>query len=298
MFRFVSNLARLAALLIVAMVATACVAAAGAAPSGPASPDPSTPAKSDRIVFRVSWEGGFVPPEILLGRLPIVVIYEDGRVITQGPQIAIYPGPLMPNLVERTLSPAALERLIELARDKDLLKTVHYDFPGIADAADTVLEINIDGESYRVSAYALAEAGVDLNGGPDSLLTPEEVAGRTALREFIDALTGVPASDFVDEEHAFDVTRLQVYAGPAAIVPDSELPGEQPAVDWPLDDLAAAGEAVENAPTDVRCQVLEGDDLASVLPMLTDANSLQTFRSNGELYSLVVRPLLPGETGC
>jgi len=297
-FRYVSNLARLTALMIVALVATACVAAAGAAPSGPASPDPSTPGKSDRIVFRVSWEGGFVPPEILLGRLPIIVVYEDGRVITQGPQLAIYPGPLMPNLVERTLSPEALDRLIELARDKDLLKTIHYDFPGIADAADTVLEINVDGESYRVSAYALAEAGVDVNAGPNSQLTPEEIAGRAALSEFIDALTSIPASDFVDEEHAYEITRLQVFAGVAVVVPDSELPGEQPAVEWPLDDLATAGEAVENAPTDMRCQVLEGDDLESVLPILQDANSLQTFRSGDELYSLVVRPLLPGESGC
>ena len=35
----------------------------------------------------------------------------------------------------------------------------------------------------------------------------------------------------------------------------------------------------------------------TLLPLLDDANSLSTFRSEGQLYSLIVRPLLPGETG-
>jgi hypothetical protein len=247
-------------------------------------------------IFRVSWDGGFVTPETLLGRLPLIVVYPDGRVLTQGPQVAIYPGPLMPNLVERTLSADALERLIELARDKDLLKTIHYDFPGIADAADTVLEIRLDGETYRVSAYALAEAGAGIDPGIE--LGEATVQGRAALREFIDALTAVPAADFVDQEHPFVMTGLRLYASVAAIAQDSEFPGEQPPVAWPLEDLATAGEPVANSPVDVRCQVVDGDDLATLLPILLDANSLSVFKSEGEYYTLIPRPLLSDETGC
>lgn len=288
MFRAASNLARLSALLAVAIVATACVGTVGAAPSGKA-------VNSDQVVFRVSWDGGFVTPEMLLGRLPLVVVYADGRVVTQGPQILIYPGPLMPNLREHTLTEDALARLIELAREKGLLKTVHYDMPGIADAPDTVLEVNIDGKSHRVSAYALAES-VDLEAGFD--LDPADIEGRKALRQFIDALTAIPAEDFVDEEHPLVLEGLRIYASKAVIAPNSELPGEQPAIDWPLADLAVAGEPVENSPIEVRCQVVEGEDLAELLPVLQDANALQTFRSEGELYSIIVRPLLPGEAGC
>jgi hypothetical protein len=287
-FRVATRLARPAALLMVAIVAAACVGTAGAAPTG-------KPVKSDQVVFRVSWDGGFVTPEMLLGRLPMVVVYADGRVITQGPQILIYPGPLMPNLLERTLSEEALQRLVDLAREKGLLKTEHYDLPGIADAPDTVLEINLDGKSYRVSAYALAEA-LDLEADFD--LDQAAIEGRKALREFIDALTSIPEAGFVDEEHPFEISRLQLYAGKAVVVPNSELPGEQPAIDWPLTDLETAGSAVENSPIDVRCQVVEGDELATVLPLLQGANALSTFRSAGELYSMIVRPLLPGETGC
>lgn len=295
MFRAVMRLARPAALFLASLSLVACVGSAGAvSPSGPPSGSPD-PVDLNTPVFRVGWDGGFVMPEALLGRLPIVVVYADGRVITQGPVPAIYPGPLMPNLQERTLSAEALARLIELARDKDLLRTVQYDHPGIADAPDTVLEIELDGKSYRVSANALAEASVD---GTDVGLDRASIDGRAALREFIDALTGIPSSDFTDREHPYVTAGVRIYSGKAAIVPNSELPGEQPAVDWPLGDLGSAGAAVDNGAIDVRCQVVEGDNLDTVLPLLEGANSLQTFRSEGELYSLIVRPLLPGETGC
>ena len=298
MFRAALRLMRPAALFLVALSLAACAGSAGAI--GPSAPMSSpTPADPDRPIFRVSWDGGFVAPGTILGRLPMVVVYADGRVITQGPQLEIYPGPLMPNLVERTLSADALARLIELARDKDLLRTVHYDFPGIADAPDTVLDIELDGKTYRVSAYALAEVGMELGiEARPAGLDEATIAGRAALREFIDALTAIPASDYVDDEHPYVVTGLRVYAGKALIVPDSEFPGEQPARDWPLEDLATAGEDASNPAIDVRCQVIEGEDLATVLPLLEGTNILSTFVSGDELYSLIVRPLLPGESGC
>ena len=293
MFRAVSRLARPAALLAVAVMAAACVGGAGAAGPTP-SPDPEDP---DQVIFRVSWEGGFVTPEMLLGRLPVIAVYADGRVITLGPVPAIYPGPFMPNLLEQTLSKEALASLIQLARDKDLLKDVKYDFPGIADAADTVLEINLDGKSYRLSAYALAEA-VDGGVAPAIEVPPADVAGRAAMREFIDALTGMPADSFVDEQHAYAFHALRLYVTKAAIVENSEFPGEQPPIVWPLDDLATAGEPVENSPVGARCLVVEGDDLATIKPMLEGANQLSVFASEGEFYSLIPRPLYPDESGC
>lgn len=291
MFRSALRFARPGALLLASLSLIACVGSAGAGASS-SSPDP---VNANTPVFRVSWDGGFVTPEMLIGRMPIITVYADGRVITNGPVPAIYPAPLMPNLLERTLSPAGLERLIELARDNDLLKTVHYDFPGIADAADTVLEIQLDGKTYRVTAYALAEAGVDV-AAPG--LDQATIDGRDDLRAFVDALTAIPAADFVDEEHLYAFDGVRIFAGKAVVVPDSELPGEQPAIDWPLADLATAGEKIDNGVLDLRCQVVEGEDLSEILPILQGANALQTFRSEGELYSVIVVPVLPGETGC
>ena len=295
MLRAALRLARPAALMLAALSLVACVGSAGAAAPSPTPSESPKPVNPDLPIFRVSWEGGFVTPEMLLGRVPMVTVYADGRVITEGPQPAIYPGPLMSHLLERRLSAEALERLIDLARDKDLLRTVHYDFPGIADAPDTVLEIQLDGTTYRFSAYALAEAGVDV-AAPG--LDAADIAARADLRAFVDALTGIPASDFIDAEHAYTVERVRIYAGKAVIVPGSELPGEQPSIDWPLADLATAGTGLDNAVLDMRCQVVEGEDLAEVMSLLSGANSLQTWSSGGELYSLIAVPMLPGDAGC
>ena len=68
-------------------------------------------------------------------------------------------------------------------------------------------------------------------------------------------------------------------------------------VEWPLEDLATAGESAGDG-LGIRCQVVTGDDLETVLPLLEGANSATPFRSGGADYSLIVRPLLPGESGC
>lgn len=126
-------------------------------------------------------------------------------------------------------------------------------------------------------------------------LDPAVIEGRAALRSFIDALTAIPAGDFVDEEHAFEITALRIYASKAIQATDADAQLAPPAIDWPLGDLATAGVPQPNSPIGARCQAVKGDDLAKVLPILQDANTLQTFTSNGQPASLIVRPLLPGE---
>ena len=295
MLRLALRLARPAALLLVAAVATACTGTAGAA--GPsATPVPSPTPNPDRVVFRVDWDGGFVAPGTVLGRLPQVVVYADGRVVMPGAQIEIYPGPLMPALQVRTLTPDALARLVQLARDKGLLRDAHYDFAGIADATTTVLAVDIDGRRSTVSAYALMEAGADGSDWADAMDDATK-AGRAALREFIDALTGVPESGYTGPWAGYTPTALRIHASPAGPRPDDVVPAGDP-VAWPLADLGAAGTPVGDGLLGFRCQVVSGDDLATVRPVLDDANQLTLFRSGGGEWSLIVRPLLPGETGC
>src|SRR3954471_17026664 len=89
--------------------------APGAGPSPEGSPAPATPGADDALVLRVSSAGGFVPPSALVGRLPETSVYADGRVIFNGPVPAVYPGPALPNLQWATLSPAALQQLLDKA---------------------------------------------------------------------------------------------------------------------------------------------------------------------------------------
>ena len=293
MFRAAFRLARPAALVAIAAVAAACVGSAGAAGSTPSS----KPVDPDKVIFRVSWEGGFVTPDMLLGRLPVVAVHADGRVITQGPVLAIYPGPFMPNLQERTLSEAGLERLIMLAREQDLLKDVHYGFPGIADATDTVLEINLDGESYRVSAYALAEAGFEGEIAPAIELEPAEVEGRAALREFIDALMTIPETDYVDQPHAYEFEALRLYVKPAEIIENSE---------FRASSRRSPGRSMTSRPrarrSTTRLSIAASSSKAPISrPSCRSCRartSCPSSKSEGALYSLIPQPLYPAESGC
>jgi hypothetical protein len=286
-FRAALRLASPAAILITALVVGACVAPAGAAnPSATAAADPDT------VIIRVDLEGGFVAPSVTYGRLPVVVVTADGRVITQGPQVEIWPGPLMPNLQVRTLTPAALASLLDQARQQGLLADASYDFPGIADVPTTVLRITVDGVTSTVSAYALGEAGTDDAMGQP--LDPATADGRAAVRSFIDALTGLPDSAFSDEAAAYRATSLRLIATPYVPQPDADWQ----VVAWPLADLGTAGETPLPGDDSLRCQVITGDDVATVLPLLEGANQQTPFRSGDADYTLVVRPLLPGESGC
>ena len=73
--------------------------------SGPVTESASLPAGDDTVVLRVEHRGGFVPPQWLASRLPMVSVYADGRVISDGPVPAIAPGPALPNLLQGRITP-------------------------------------------------------------------------------------------------------------------------------------------------------------------------------------------------
>ena len=68
---------------------------ASAAATGDTGPATATvaPAAAEALVLRAEYTGGFVSPSVTAARLPLVSVYADGRVITEGPVAAIYPGP-------------------------------------------------------------------------------------------------------------------------------------------------------------------------------------------------------------
>jgi hypothetical protein len=287
-FRAALRLAAPAAIALTAIVAAACAAPAGAINP---SASPNAAIDPDSVVIRVDWEGGFVPPGVNLSRLPLVLVTADGRVITQGPQDAMYPGPLLPNLQVRTLTPEALADLLERAADDGLLVDAEYAGGPIADAATTVLRITVDGVTYTQSAYALYES-LDASGMEQPADAPG-AEGRAAMRSFLDALSGLPDDAYTGASLPYVADGMRVYS--SEFVPDPAADWQP--VQWPLEDLATAGESAGEG-LGIRCQVVTGDDLASVLPLLEDANGATPFRSGGADYTLIVRPLLPGERGC
>ena len=253
------------------------------------------PSGANELVLRIATGGGFVPVEFNLRSLPGISIYGDGRMIVEGPVIEIYPGPAMPNLQVRQLTEEAVQALLRQARVAGLLGAdATFDYPCVTDLPTTTFTVVAEGRTHTVSAYAL--------GFTEAPEEPAQCPGvdaeaRQALYDFEvkigDLASWLPEGSFGPEE-PFEPSEMRVYVLPYR--GDPEL--EQPPVDWPiLPELDRFGEPDANM-TDVRCGVVAGDDLSTLLPEAQSANQLTPWVSDSGEFALVFRPLLPDEHTC
>ena len=266
-------------------------------PAGTPTPEPSAYPQGTRdVVVRIEHTGGFVPQEFLVTRLPLVSLYGDGRVLTEGPQIMIYPAPALPNVQMGILNDEGIQMILQAAEEAGLLEgDKHYSLDTIAADATTVFTITAGGGTHTVSAYAL-----DVTDTPD--VPADEVEARKKLVEFqakvVDYMSWLPETAIDAPQTAYPIERLQVISQPAGLYApgdDSIDPGE---MEWPLETpLAELGEPFEFM-EQARCVVLEGEELDSMLTALQDANQLTRWQSGGEEYSFHIRPILPDEQGC
>ena len=120
---------------------------------------------ADDVVISVTNEGGFVPAGFAFVNPPIALVSGDGRALSTGPVAAIFPGPLLPNILQRSISPEAVQQLLAEADELGLLADIVYEDPtNIADAGTTIVAITVDGTTYRHAAYAL---GLEPDGESD-----------------------------------------------------------------------------------------------------------------------------------
>ena len=246
----------------------------------PATTPPATtpgiehPVGADDVVLRIGYEGGFVPIEQAFLNLPTLLVTGDGRLIVQGPQIEIYPGPLLPNMQVRTVSEAGIQQLLDMAAKHGLLTDREYTNPtNIADAPDTVVVINANGDTYEHRAYALAE------GESDEL--------RQALAAFVSEATGpwlYEENPELGPEQSFEADAYLIRSFPDPILEGYEV--EPTIVEWP-----AAAPSLADA---TECLAVPADQVGDVL---ADANQLTFFTSDGATYQIAAKPQLPGD-GC
>lgn len=269
-------------IVVLALVMTACGGTDGFARDRPHG--------SDEVVLRVELVGGFVPREYHLASFPWFTLYGDGRILTQGAQIEIYPQPALPPVVMRQVSARAIDRIAAAAVDAGLDRDARYSNASVADAPTTVFTLTVDGRTFTTEVYAL---GIE-----DPTGDRDEEAARARIAAFHEDLTNlsgwIPA-DELGEEEVYEPDAWRIFVQPYGRDDVDEGLEQQPK-DWPLSDrpLATFGEPGEVA----RCGTVEGPDADAVLDAARDANQLTPWRSAGEEWRLIFRPLLPDESGC
>ncbi|MEQ8439332.1 MAG: hypothetical protein RIB65_17715 [Ilumatobacter fluminis] len=231
------------------------------------------PTGADEVVVSIAYEGGFMTMEATFAQLPSLLVTGDAREFSLGPQIEIYPGPLLPNVQLADIGEAGIQELLALADEHGLLQDREYDADtNVADASDTVVTISANGETYVHRAYALG-----LGGGPGMT---EETGDRAELQAFVDAALMTLGTS---ETEAFEADAYLVRSFPIDDVSGYEI--EPTIVEWTVDgvDLAAASDCVE----------IPADQVAD---LFVDANQLTFFEQDGTTYQLAVKPQLPGDS--
>ncbi|MBI4728996.1 MAG: hypothetical protein HY775_05775 [Acidobacteria bacterium] len=245
----------------------------------------SHPSGARDLVLRVSTGGGFVGPGAVFAQIPEISLFGDGSLVTPGPQMEMYPGPALPNLLVARLSEEGVQRVLRAARAAGLLgsdRTLLHS--GVADAPTTTFTVVAGGRRHVVSAYAL---GIDDSGS----MIP---AGARAARARLGDLRSWLATGAIGEERPYEPRALRILVEPPSASPEPGIVRQTKS--WPLaTPLATFGRP---AGPDRRCGVAEGTDLAVLLPQVREANQLTIWRSAGRAYHLSFRPLLPDESGC
>ncbi len=242
------------------------------------APDTTTAPRADHggVAVRLETAGGLVAPDYLFRTLPSLVIYADGLVITQGPQVAIYPAPALPSLVVRRLDGAGLAAVKKVITGAGLVTASPPDYAAvpilIADGPTTTLVVTLDGITATHAAYALSMGQTPETGARKTL------ADVVARLEDLGSLVG---SQHIGPETSFAPTRFAIRASASEADPSS------PVVDWPLAN-ASLGTAAQ-------CLVVDDPAAPALFASMTTATRV---RQADVIYSIAVRPVLPAQTGC
>jgi hypothetical protein len=260
----------------------ACAERGGtAAPGAPATPS-SQAAATEGLVLRVEYTGGFVAPSMLAARLPVLSVYGDGRVISEGPIPAIYPGPALPNLQVREIGPGEVQDLVDRALAAGVAESSDLGIPPVADAPSTRFTVVTTAETYVREVYALSETPAG------SGLTGEQEAAREKLTDLLTSLTDQGAGTGPYEPEAVSAV-VSPWVDPGDGIPQPEQP-------WP--GPALPGEPT-GGPPDVTCVTAPGDQARALVDAARSANAATPWTTaDGKRWSVTFRPLLPDETGC
>ena len=236
-----------------------------------------------------AWTSQALPPVGAFGASGPILVIHQGALIVHGPQMAIYPGPLLPNLQQRPMSQAGIDAIVAAARSAGLLDGPPDLTGGLPPGGQTAhLRFVIDGVEREVRgdpSRQIVCITSPCDGAPG---TPEAFGQFWARIQDVQSWLGPE----LGQEAPYATDRLAVLLTEPVL--DAALPPSF--ARWPLaGDMAKFGVELPGAPP-ARCGVVEGEELAPVLAAFGRANALTRWTDDTDAqYGVVARPLFPGE---
>lgn len=215
-----------------------------------------------------------------------------GRVIVSGPIPAMFPGPILPNLQQRTISQNGIDAIVAAAKAAGLLEgptdltgaplpgapTGHLLF--VIDGVEREIVGRTDSQIVCITTPCEAAPG-----------TPEAFGGFWSLLSNLDAW--MPGE--LGHQTPYDAERLAILLTEPKL--DATLPPTS--APWPLEGPLSKFGVVFSTPQGVppvRCGVVEGADLAAALLAFRNGNELTRWTdATGDERGVTVRVLVPGE---
>jgi hypothetical protein len=241
----------------------------------------ATSGAPDALVLQVVRAGGFLPAGAAFRTVPSVSVHADGRVVTEGPQIEIWPAPALPSVQLGRLPADEVRRLVDAAREVVDARE-DYGQPPVADAPTTAVVVH-DGDRRGIAAaVALDELSGEAAPPDGGGLTAEQRAARQRLSAYVrqvhDAVSAVPTE-------AYEGEGLAVLAEAYGDAPAGEVPPSTLA--WPGPPLTAGD-----------CLVLRDEQATEARQAAASASVETRWTSGGQVLRLAFRPLLPSERTC
>lgn len=248
------------------------------APQSTGGTPPPIDAPEPAVLLEIRDEGGFVPVEYNLTRIPRFVVMTDGTVHGPGPETLIYPRPMLPNIVTTSLEAATLAEVEQLLDDMDLFEIDdernREAAAVIADAPETVVTAYDASGSHTYGVYAL---------GFDEVPTGDPRVEQ--LERLISTLDEATATSSSTEPYTPE--RAEVFTQPFQGGLDPEFSDIRP---WPASiDL----EDMQPGPVGFSCMLVDGPELEELLSTLAEASQVSTFELDGTEYTMAVRILFP-----
>lgn len=240
------------------------------------------------VLLRYEEGGGFVMPAFLASQAPHFTLYGDGTVIFRNPALEMPPaqGSTFTFNPMRTakLSEDQIQELLVLALGEGGLATARptYENNMVADASTAIFTIDAGAISKSVSVYAL---GLDTQDGADA-------PARAAFAKLAERLTDFDQGGSIPTEvYAPEAYRAVLIDSPGMVAPDI--------LDWPWPDLSVADFEPSGDPNGLQFpqRVMSPEEVAAlgVDGVEGGLQGLLLNGTDGKLYTLALRPLLPDD---